>query len=188
MLGRPFIPWQAQVDDVAGEYLPETGRMAYPIVVVVVPRRAGKTVAVLARTLAKCLHIRHARCWYAAHRREVGAALWRDEWYPLIRDGLGNRANLRYANGSETIDVLPGRLDSTIRLFAPSGEALRSQDADLVTVDEAREFTLDAGATLEAAVRPAQLTRPGRQLFIVSSAGDTLSAWLSRYRELGMSG
>jgi hypothetical protein len=98
---------------------------------------------------------------------------------------LEGRVALRFANGSETIEVLPGPRASTVRLFAPSGEALRSQDADLVTVDEAREFTLEDGAALEAAVRPAQLARPGRQLYLVSSAGDTLSTWLARYRDLG---
>ena len=159
--------------------------MAYPIVVVVVPRRAGKTIAVLARNVAKCLHIPRARCWYTAHRREVGSALWRSDWYPLLRAGLGDRVALRFANGSETIEVLPGPRASTVRLFAPSGEALRSQDADLVTVDEAREFSLEDGTALEGAVRPAQLARAGRQLYLVSSAGDALSTWLLRYRDLG---
>jgi hypothetical protein len=62
---------------------------------------------------------------------------------------------------------------------------LRSQDADVVVVDEAREFSLEQGDALEAAVRPAQARRRGRQLVILSSAGTASSAWLRRYRDLG---
>lgn len=188
-LGLTLTGWQTAGLDVAGELDVDrhgrpTGRMAYPVVVWIVPRRAGKSIATLVALLARATGTPRARCWYAPHRREVGSALWRDEWFPILEGSrLAPLFHVRRSNGSETITVR--RLSSTIRLFAPDGQALRSQNADLVAVDEAREFELAVGERLEAAVRPAQARRPARQLWIVSSAGGPDSTWLARYRDLG---
>lgn len=188
-LGLRLTGWQAAGLDVAGELDVDrhgrpTGRKAYPVVVWIVPRRAGKSVAALVALLAKATSAPMVRTWYAPHRREVGAALWRDEWFPLVEASrLAPLIGIRRSNGSETMTVR--RIGSTVRLFAPDGQALRSQNADLVVVDEAREFAAALGERLEAAVRPAQARRPGRQLWIVSSAGGPDSAWLARYRDLG---
>jgi hypothetical protein len=189
-LGAPFDPWQRQLVMTAGE-LTETGTLAYPTVVAIVPRRAGKTLAALCAAAGVLVGGPARRAWYTLHRREIGAALWRDEWFPMLEaSGLGgpkatNLLGLRRSNGSESMTVR--RLGSTMRLFAPSGEALRSQNADVVIVDEAREFTLEAGATLEAAIRPAQARRPLRQLWVISSAPGPGAAakWLRRYRDRG---
>lgn len=176
--------WQLDALDVAGEYDPVSGRYHYPIVVWVVPRRAGKSMAALTGLVARAAGGRGRRAWYTAHRREIAAALWRDDWYPILEaSALAPTLQLRRSNGSETI-AFP-RLSSRVRLFAPDGKALRSQNADLVVVDEAREFTPEVGGALEAAVRPAQLTRPGRQLWLMSSAGRAPAEWLRRYRDLG---
>src|SRR5205809_710682 len=48
LLRMPLLPWQRVVADVAGELVDGGGRFAYPLVVVVVPRRAGKTALTLA--------------------------------------------------------------------------------------------------------------------------------------------
>jgi hypothetical protein len=128
--------------------------MAYPLVVWIVPRRAGKSLAALVNALTVVTAAPRRRAWYAPHRREVGAALWRDDWFDRVRGSrLSPLIQLRQSNGSESMTVR--RYGSTFRLFAPDGQALRSQDADLVIVDEAREFPLEVGARLEAAVRPA---------------------------------
>jgi len=189
-LGRPFDPWQRQVAMTAGE-LTETGTLAYPTVCLIVPRRAGKTLVALLSALGLVIGGPGRRAWYTLHRREIGAALWRDELFPMLEvSGLGGpRAThlfgLRRSNGSESVTVR--RLGSTMRLFAPSGEALRSQNADAVIVDEAREFTAEQGATLEAAVRPAQARRALRQLWVISSApGPRAPAtYLRKYRDRG---
>lgn len=190
-LGLTLAPWQRSALEVAGELHTDrgqpTGRMMYPVVVWIVPRRAGKSVAAFVRLLSKATTGPRVRCWYTPHRREVGSALWRDEWFPLLEQSrLHQLAHVRRSNGSETITIK--RLASTVRLFAPDGQALRSQNADLVVVDEAREFDAYNGDRLEAAVRPAQARRRGRQLWIVSSAGGPESAWLARYRDLGRAG
>ena len=51
-LGRPLLPHQRQIVDVAGE-LDEAGRPVYGEVAVVMPRRGGKTVTVLAALLER---------------------------------------------------------------------------------------------------------------------------------------
>jgi hypothetical protein len=186
LLGVPLDRWQRGVGDTIGELDPATGRLVYPIVVLVVPRRAGKTLLAHLHALSILTGAGRRRGWYTLHRREIGAALWRDELFPLLDGGrLEPLFALRRSNGSETIGVRA--LGSTLRLFAPSGEALRSQNADVVLVDEAREFTLAQGDRLEAAVRPAQARRPSRQLIICSSAPgpDAAAEYLRRYRDLG---
>ena len=187
LLGRPLDDWQRSLMLTAGEL--DGARLAYPTVVLIVPRRAGKTLAALLAELGLVVAGPGRRGWYTLHRREIGAALWRDEWFPMLEasrlaDPRG-LLGLRRSNGSESVTVR--RRGSTLRLFAPSGEALRSQNADIVVVDEAREFTAAQGDTLEAAVRPAQARRQLRQLWVISSApGPAAPAtWLRRYRDRG---
>lgn len=190
-LGAQLTGWQSAALDVAGELDVDrhgvpTGRMAYPVVVWIVPRRAGKSFATLVRLLSRATSAPHRRCWYTLHRREVGGALWRDEWFPMVEGSkLAAAITTRRSNGSETMTVR--RWGSTVRLIAPDGQALRSQNADTVAVDEALRFTETEGDRLEAAARPAFLRRPLRQLWLVSSAGKTVAAspWLARYRDLG---
>src|ERR1700733_136749 len=45
-LGRPYMPWQQQVADVAGETFKD-GRLCYNEIVITVPRQSGKTTLVL---------------------------------------------------------------------------------------------------------------------------------------------
>ena len=56
-LGLTLAPWQQSALDVAGELHTDrgvaTGRMMYPVVVWIVPRRAGKSVAAFVRLLSK---------------------------------------------------------------------------------------------------------------------------------------
>jgi hypothetical protein len=182
LLRVELLPWQVQLARLAGELDPTTGRMRYEQVVVIVPRRAGKSLTALANLLRVMMSGRGRRGWYTAHRREVGAALWRDEWFPLVdASPFASVVECRRSNGSEALTVR--RLASTVRLFAPDGQALRSQNADAVVVDEAREFTVDAGALLEGAVAPAQALPRRRQRWIVSNAGGLHSSWLAQKRD-----
>jgi len=182
VLDVEVLAWQLELLRLAGELDPRTGRMRYEQVLVIVPRRAGKSLAALLNLLRVMFSGRGRRGWYTAHRREVGAALWRDEWFPLVdASPFAQVVDCRRSNGSEALTVK--RLASTVRLFAPDGQALRSQNADCVVVDEAREFSLDAGALLEGAVAPAQALPQRRQRWIVSNAGGLHSSWLKSKRD-----
>src|SRR5881628_763322 len=184
LLGRPLIPWQRDLVDVAGELRPDGG-FAYRYVVLIVPRRAGKTLAVLAYALTVTRRRRGGKAFYASHRRETAAALWRDDWSAWLEDSplYPRHVHLRRSNGSEAITWRHNR--STFRLLPPNPNAIRSFSADVAFVDEAREFGADAGADLEAAAFPTQATGLGGQAWIVSNAGTSDSTWLAKWRDLG---
>src|SRR3954471_13818631 len=136
LLGRRYIPWQSYVADLAGT-LTEAGRFRYRRVVVIVPRRAGKTLLIFSYALAVARRRAMARAFYASHRRETAAAMWRDDWFPLLeQSALHPRyVSLRRSNGSESISWKHNR--SIVRLLPPDGDAMRSFASDLAFVDEA---------------------------------------------------
>ena len=184
LLGRPFAPWQRAWADVAGEIDPATGRLAYSRVVMIVPRRAGKSVLLLAEGLDAGRRARRRRACYSSHRRETSAALWRDDWFPVIAESpLDRHVQLRRANGSESVTWRA--TGSTLRLLPPDGDAMRSLAANLVMVDEAREFSLGQGEAVEAGALPTLATGAGGQFWVVSSSGDAEAEWLIRWRDLG---
>jgi hypothetical protein len=185
--GRPY-PWQRLVGDVSGE-IDESGvGYAYPIVVLVVPRRAGKTLLTLARGLAGARRQRDLRAWYTAQRREDAARTFRDEWVPAITSSDLLDSQFRLYRGAGKEGVWARRGSSRLQIFPPTETALHGHNADLVVFDEAWAFDTLQGDALEAAARPAQLTRPWRQLWIVSAGGTVESTWLDRWMTLGRQG
>lgn len=150
----------------------------------IVPRRAGKSVLMLAEGLEAGRRARRHRAFYASHRRETSAALWRDDWFPAVADSpLDRHLQLRRANGSESFTWRSS--GSTLRLLPPDGDAMRSLAGNLALVDEAREFTLGQGEAVEAGALPTLATGDGGQFWVVSSSGDASSDWLIRWRDLG---
>jgi hypothetical protein len=127
---------------------------------------------------------RGRRACYASHRRETAAAMWRDDWLPWVDESpLGRYVATRRANGSESMTWRHTR--SALRLLPPDGDAMRSLAANLVMVDEAREFTLGQGLAVEAGALPTLATGAGGQFWVTSSSGDTDSEWLIRWRDVG---
>ena len=182
--GAPY-PWQRLVADVAGEIHDSGVGFAYPIVVLVVPRRAGKTLLTLARGLAGSVRHDDLRAWYTAQRREDAARQFRDEWTPAILGADILNAQFRLYRGAGKEGVWARRGSSRLQIFPPTETALHGHNADLVVFDEAWAFDTLLGDALEAAARPAQLTRPWRQLWIVSAGGTAESTWLDRWMTLG---
>ena len=179
-------PWQWDVADVAGE-LNDTGDgFRYPVVLLSVPRRAGKSTLVLAASLDRMDLTADARCWYTcANGREVAAKLFRDEWEPMVSP-LARLYRLRKSQGSEGIHKRRG--SSRLQLFAPTPTALHSTNVDTATVDEAFAADIEEGEGIESGITPAQLTRPWRQLWIVSAGGTIESTWWDRWLTAGASG
>lgn len=181
-LGWPGMPWQAQVTDVIGEVDPVTGEWAYPIVVLIVQRQAGKTTIVGSTGLHRALAGPERGIWYTAQRRQDA----RDNWMNLVkrlrRSPLKGVIKIRESNGSETITVLP--TGSEYRIFAPAEDALHGKATDLVMVDEAWRFDEPQGDALTQAIVPTFATRPG-QMVILSAAGTARSTWLLGLRDTG---
>lgn len=192
LLGLPFLPWQQEAADLFGE-LDEHGLPAHRLGVLIVPRRAGKTVLVLATSLRLTLAGPDRRVGYLAQSRADAADTWRDEWWPALRSSpLGEAFRIRESNGSETIRTDPARIPyarpSFVRLLAPTRKAGHSKAFDQVWFDEAWAHDLLTGQALEAGFRPTQATRPGPQTLLVSAAGTAASTWLMRYRDAGRRG
>jgi phage terminase large subunit-like protein len=181
----PLLPWQRQVADVAGELVDAGDRFAYPLVVVVVPRRAGKTALTLATLVHRAQLRAGARGWYTAQRREDAAKQFRDEWVPIIEGSpLSRKIRLRRSQGSEGV-TFP-RNGSRLQLFAPGPTALHGGNADTVVIDEAWAFDLMSGEDVEAGIRPAQATRPLRQTWVISAGGTVESTWLDAWMTRGL--
>jgi phage terminase large subunit-like protein len=184
-MGYQPMPWQVEAWAVAGEL--EGGRLAHPVVVWIVPRRAGKSLGVLATVMQRMATARLYRARYTAQTSQDAAKTFRDEWVPAIRmHGLDRLYRPRLSNGSEGLDL--ERAGSALRLFSPRETSLHGQPTDLGVVDEAWAFDTVAGDAIEAAIRPSMKTRRSPQLFIVSAAGTSASTWLARWRDLGRAG
>lgn len=182
-LGKPFMPWQHMVADVALELDPDTGYLAYDTVVLVVMRQQGKSELTLPlmthrslgfdKALTDWTAARHGvrlpapgaqRTMYLAQGAEEARDKWRDVHLARIqRSPLSDllvEARLRqnhelmvFANGSTW---LPG---SQTAKSGGTGDTL-----DLGVIDEAWSHD----ARTELGLRPTMLTRPWRQMWVVS--------------------
>jgi hypothetical protein len=170
------MPWQRLVADVGLEIDPRSGLFAYSAVGVTVPRQSGKTTLTGATGEHRALYRPQQRVWYTAQTREVARDWLVNEHTPALGlSPLGPYARIRRAQGSEGITYPNGSL---FRIFAPLPAALHSKQSDLVVLDEIWAHDLDRGRQLDQAVTPTQATRPGAQVWKVSTAGDENSLWL----------
>lgn len=188
LLRRPLMPWQSQVSRVATELHPDGVRWRWPIVIVTVPRQAGKTTLEHAISVQRSIRRRAGnlgpnQSWYTAQTGKDARARWRD-LVRMIRASpeLAPLATVRESIGSESITW--SNL-AEISPFAPTPNSLHGYTPPLVTTDEAFAHDEDAGTALEGAIRPAQVTIPDRQWWIVSTAGTATSTWLKRWIDLG---
>lgn len=168
------MPWQRQVADVALEIDPATGEWAYPTVIIIVQRQAGKTSLIGSTGVHRSITGHDRGVWYTAQRRQDA----RDNWQLLVkrlrRSPIKNLIKIRESNGSETITFPTG---SEYRVFAPSADALHGKATHLVTVDEGWAFDEVRGDELVQAIVPTFTTTPG-QMWIPSAAGTGRSTWL----------
>jgi Phage terminase large subunit (GpA) len=175
-LGWPLMPWQEIAADVANEIDPDTGLFVYSSVTLTVPRQSGKTTLTGATMEHRTIYRPRQRVWYTAQGRELARDWLLNEHVPgLELSALGPYAKIRRAQGSEGIGYPHGSL---LRIFAPLPGALHSKQSDLVIVDEAWAHDAERGAQLDQAIVPTQATRPGAQVWKVSTAGDESSLWL----------
>ena len=173
LLGQPFMPWQAQVANVAGELLGD-GRPAYREVRVTVPRQSGKTTLILVAEVDRSLNWGdRQRTLYAAQDRNSSREKWAEQ-VDLLRDTpLRRLVKVRQSNGSERI--LWPATGSTISITASGETSGHGQTLDLGVIDEA---FAQRDERLAQAFRPAMLTRPRAQMWVVSTMGGADSFFL----------
>jgi phage terminase large subunit-like protein len=161
---------------VAGEYDPDTGEMVHGVVVLHVPRRAGKSAIALAQLGRRVLGQARSQSWYTAQTGGDAGRTFRREWLPTLRSsGLIRHLKVSLRAGGESFELVARNSSATC--FAPVESALHGTNVDLAIIDEAWAFDDDAGRGIELAVFPAQLTRPGAQTWIVSAGGTLASTW-----------
>jgi hypothetical protein len=173
-LGTGLMPWQRYVADVAGEVDPATDRLYYSQVVVLVPRQSGKTTLGLAVRAERALGFGGPQnLLYTAQTRNDARMKWEDDHWPILRDSpLGPLVDIRRRTGAEAFVWSNGSIDG---LPAPTEKAGHGKTLDLAFADEAFAQIDDR---LEQAFRPAMITRPEPQLWVVSTAGTEKSSWL----------
>jgi hypothetical protein len=173
-LGTPLLPWQRFVADVALELDPQTERLAYREVVLTVPRQSGKTTLLLAVMVDRAIGFGHRQnVVYAAQTRNDARHKWEDDQLPVL-DASPFRPlyRTRKANGSEAILWRNGSRHGLIASTKKSGHG---STTDLAVIDEA---FAQPDWRLEQSLKPAMITRPEPQLWVVSTAGDQDSAYL----------
>jgi len=187
MLGFSLMPWQRHVVDVALEIDDETGRLAHREVCVTVPRQAGKTTLLLSIMVWRAIQWENQRIVYTAQTAQDARQKWRDEHVPLLERSLFDTLfEVRHSNGSEAVRWQNGSLQ---QIVATTERAGHGQSLDLAVIDEA---FAQVDFRLEQALKPAMITRPEPQLWIISTAGTPQSAYLrskvDRGREVAQSG
>lgn len=165
VLGRPLMPWQRRVVDVALE-VNAAGRLVYGDVVLTVPRQSGKSYLLLVLQLTRGLLEPRSSIVYSAQSALDARKKLADDWLPMVlASPLGSQVTPFLAPGREALRFANGSLQQLVASTATAGHGLV---VDLGILDEA--FS-QRDARWEQAIRPAQMTRPDPQLWIVSTAG-----------------
>ena len=191
-LGRPLMPWQQDLVDVAYEYDPDTRLLRYNEVDVTVPRQSGKTTVTLAkkvyRLTAMARQLGPQRSTYTAQKRLNARKKLERDFAELLRGSRSFREitnakarptkasewRMSLNNGSEAIQFGTG---SFLQIDTPSRTGGHGDTLDDGTIDEAFAHEDD---TVEAGMRPAMATRRSAQLWVISTAGDARSKYLYR--------
>jgi phage terminase large subunit-like protein len=175
LLGFEPTPQQWKIASALNAWDVDRDRPLQRTLGVCVPRRAGKTTALLAIALGRCmvrpgytvLFTAQSGTKASARFLEMARNLERKEPDPerrgfRIMRGAGNQ-NLTFLNGS-LFQVLP-----------PKPDAFRGDSGDMILLDEAQEHTADVSAELLGAILPTMDTRPGAQLVVAGTAGERRS-------------
>jgi phage terminase large subunit-like protein len=174
--------WQSAVNAVAGEVNPDTGDMVHGVVVLHVPRRAGKSAVALAQLGRRVIGQPRSQSWYTSQSGGDAGRVFRREWLPILRSsGMARRLKVSLRAGAESFELVERGASATC--FAPVETSLHGTNVDLAIVDEAWAHDDDTGRGIELAVFPAQLTRPGAQTWIVSAGGTLASTWFDGWLE-----
>jgi hypothetical protein len=171
VLGFTLMDWQQRVNATATE-LQGDGLPAYRQVVLEVMRQQGKSVDVLSLMLARGLDVPGTMVSYSAQTRLAGRRRMLDVWWPVIRrSALRSVVDVRKGYGSEAYVFANG---SMIMLASGTEASDHGDTLHLGVIDEAWAQRDD---TIEQALKPAMMTVPGAQLWVVSCAGNEDSSY-----------
>jgi hypothetical protein len=174
VLRQPLMPWQQLVADVAGEIDPGTGLPSYREVRITVPRQSGKTSLLLCAEVDRCIAWGPGqRVLYAAQDRNNSRSKWEEQGELLTRSPLRKLFKIWRGSGRERIAFHDS--GSSIGITASGESSGHGQTLDLGVIDEA---FAQKDERLVQGFRPAMLTRPAAQMWIVSTMGAEDSVFL----------
>lgn len=183
-LRSSLMPAQRMILDVAGE-LGDDGLPRYPLVVVTMQRRAGKSHLAMARKGERCFSVPGFRSWYTAQTGGDARDAFLKFGELVEPTPLGKLARTLIGNGREVMRFPNG---STLRPHPPTDKALHGKESDDNDVDEVWAFSEEEGRALLQAIAPTQLTRPGAQTWLLSAGGTAESTWLAELVARGREG
>lgn len=185
LLGKPFMPWQAQV--VAGATcLNPDGSFMFHDVLVTTPRQSGKTTLLLPVQLHRIMSVPHASAYFTAQTGKDGRERMLDFLKLVNSSPIAPLFKPRYAAGSEGLELSNG---SRLQVFAPGPASLHGTTPLLVTLDEIWKHNQIRGTELLGAIGPAQATLGDwSQLWMTSTMGTTDSGMLNELVERGRAG
>lgn len=172
------MPHQQHVWDVATEIDPATGRLWYREVVVLFPRQSGKTTLLLPKFVwrAEAAHLLggRQRMLYAAQTKNDAVEKFDEDYIEDLAASRVMRGRYRVSNnqGRKRIRFQSG---STLAPTATSVKSGHGKTLDDGTLDEAWS---QVDNRVEAAWRPAMITRSQAQLWLTSTAGTRQSLYL----------
>lgn len=189
LFGRPFMPWQRQVADVALEVLPD-GRWAYQTVVVTVPRQAGKTAWLEALMVHRGQLLKLGSLWLTAQTGKKA----RQRFLAMVERVQLWQAEQGVRMFTSNIGVSHEMLKwtetgSKLFPFAPEGSKDKSEDMhgetpDVISADEIWVHSLETANKLQQAYVPGMGTKNSQEL-LTSTQGDASSEWLNSLTDLG---
>ena len=177
IIGMPLLPWQDYVlkdmltVDKKGMFIRKTNLL-------LIARQSGKT------HLARMLILAHLLKWDSKNilimssNRSMALDTFRQVAQVLeTNDHLkGFVKQIRYANGTESIEMLDGR---RLDVVAATRDGSRGRTADFLFIDELREINEEGFR----AAMPTTRARPNSQTLLTSNAGDAFSVVLNGMRE-----
>ena len=180
VIGIPLLEWQRYALDVGMERVGDHWK--YPDVAIAVARQNGKTGGVLQPRILTGLLLWGERFLHSAQNRELPRESFL-EIAGILESRFPERlaARPRRANGQESIRMRNG---GSYKIVAPRPDAPRGLHADVVVLDEVREYrTTD----FLSAILPTLNTSKDPQVWYASNAGDPDSIVLNRLRDRGLS-
>lgn len=183
-LGKRLIFWQEHVSDVAMEVDPDTGLLYYRTVILTVPRQSGKTTLEFAVIVHRCTAWPAQNVTYTAQTRVKAREKWEDaHLVALDASPFGPKGSRMYKTRKTTgMEAVLWNNGSKYGIEAVTEKSGHGDTLDLGFIDEAFAQT---DSRTEQAMKPAMVTRPQPQLWIVSTAGTDTSVYLREKVNLG---
>jgi len=177
IIKMPLLPWQEHVlkdmltVDKSGNWVRKTNLL-------LIARQNGKTHLARMMILAHLLKWDSKNILIMSSNRAMALDTFRQVAQALeSNDHLkGFVKQIRYANGTESIEMLDGR---RLDVVAATRDGSRGRTADFLFIDELREITEEG---YRAAI-PTTRARPNSQTLLTSNAGDAFSVVLNGMRE-----